>query len=339
MPVIKKDRITSLSAEGMNEFEKQVTNFERLSRKLERMDGELERKRKRNITRGGIYGAPKKRGLEDDYVRHITGSMPSEFQGRYDTDPPSMVDLEYSTEKALPRATKRKQKRLKEAGLWGGRLETDQHEAKGNLAREKVRPEYEENKNVVDAVMMALGVKRTWDKKVKKTSLVGGEGRPIRAFDNEFTKLRNKVYFQEKILNGFGKAKMASGSLIQGGSGLIQGASSITREGLISMGISGISRIPVVGWIIAAAVGVSLGMMQAYMATYGPGGTRDKRKLVKASDIAIIGVEHENKISSGEILFLSNPGRLQGLPYTNSNTMDRLEGVSRFRQRHQGEYV
>ena len=99
------------------------------------------------------------------------------------------------------------------------------------------------------------------------------------------------------------------------------------------------SRIPVAGGIIALAVSVALGMYQAYVSTYGPGGTRDRRKLVRAQDIAIIGVEHENKISSGEILFLSNPGRLQGLPYTNSNTMDRIDGTSRYRQRHQGEYT
>ena len=102
--------------------------------------------------------------------------------------------------------------------------------------------------------------------------------------------------------------------------------------------MAGISKIPVVGTIAALAVTISVAAWQKYVDQYRRGGTRDPSKSVKASDVSMVGVDYENMITSGEIVFFSNPSRLQGLPRGISNTADIMEGVSRYRQRHQGSY-
>ena len=222
-------------------------------------------------------------------------------------------------------------RKLEQAGTLGGRVQ-DAKAAKGSLSKWKARPDYVENKSFQDSVLMAIGVKVPRKKEVSKDSLISGVGRPVRAFDNEFTRLREKVYKQESIMEG------VIGKGIQHGTTFMNLGGNLGPDMLVNLALQGVTRVPVVGWVAGIAVTAMAGIWEAYLRQFQLGGTRDVSKGVKASDVSIVGVEYENMIHSGEVVFFSNPAKLQGLPEGPSNTSFIMTGISRHRQRHQGSY-
>ena len=270
----------------MSEFEKNVTHYEQLAKKIIAADKKLQQQEKQLSKRGGIYS---------------------------DTNGPS-----------LPSAFVRKQQKQNNLGLFGGRLD----DSTSVDPSEKIRSESEKQKlNPVEALLFSLGVKTYKLEKLAKGSLVSGAGAPIQK-NNAFKNLVTKV-------NRLTVAQRATATILSQGQSFVSGASRLTSVA----GITGLlgtvaSRIPHVAAIILVATAVT----KAYLAQFKAGGTRDKRKKVKAEDVSLIGVDNENVIASGTNLFLSNPQILQGLPRGNSNTIHLRDGIVRYKQRHQGDY-
>ena len=237
------------------------------------------------------------------------------------------VPQEYRN-KTLPSSFMRRQARLESQGLIGTRQE-DAKAAKGTLSSGKVRPEWERNVSVVEQIMIGMGIKKK-KPRVTSSSLVGPAGRPIKSFDNEFTRLRDKVNKMDDVQKGVTKLLGSVGTV----SGLVSGASSLTSlGGSISLVTSMASRLP----YVAVVVSVATTVVRAYLRMYEAGGPRDRRKLVLAEDYSLIGVENENYVRNAHIMFFSNPSHLQGLPQGKSNTRNLEAGVARYLQRHQGD--
>ena len=202
--------------------------------------------------------------------------------------------------------------------------------ARGSLSSEKIRPQ-NADVGIVDGFIASLGIKNL-QRKTAKGSLVSAAGRPVRNFDNEFTKLRNKTNRLEQSQRSLAKIMSKGGALVAGASGLT------SLNGITSIGLGLASKIPLVGFVTGIAVTAALKVWDEHVKQYNAGGTRDRRKKVLAGDVSLIGVDNENAIFSGENLFFSNPQQLQGLPRGKSNTSDKREGQARFILRHQGSY-
>ena len=113
---------------------------------------------------------------------------------------------------------------------------------------------------------------------------------------------------------------------------------SVGRFGTLQTAVTGVlslaSKAPYIALIIAVATAV----VKRYVAQYRPGGPRDVRKLFRAQDESLIGIPNENMLAAGETLFISNPQYLQGMPKSNTNTMNLRDGISRYNLRHMGDY-
>jgi|APSaa5957512535_1039671.scaffolds.fasta_scaffold14413_3 hypothetical protein len=142
---------------------------------------------------------------------------------------------------------------------------------------------------------------------------------------SEFTKLKNQVNANEKVLGLFGRGQ----AFLSGASGLT------TSSGIFGAGLGLASKIPLIGMII----GIATKAAERFVAQHQDGGTRDTRKAVLADDVSDIGSETESDRNSGRKLFLSNPLRNQGLPRGNSNTADLRDGTRIHIQRKQGSYL
>lgn len=243
-------------------------------------------------------------------------------------------DLEKRTD-VLPRnITRRKAKDL-EKGLLGGRLA----DSSAKLRDDKIKAEREEKFSVTDSLMQALGINVKDKSKLKKSSLVTGIG-PVAGIRqvSQFTAVKNKVAKLEDGQKAIATIVTKGDSLISGASGILsnvkRGSGGGSAQLFALLGSVGKFALPAT-FVIAIAAKV----YEEYQKQYGAGGTRDVRKLVKAEDTSLIGVENENSINSGEILFFSNPNVLQGLGRGPSNTQELREGEARYKQRHQGSYV
>jgi len=227
---------------------------------------------------------------------------------------------------SLPSAVLRKQRRREESGLSGGRLEDSAH-AKGISSNGKIRPVEEEKINAIQGLMESLGIKK-YSRKASKNSLVSAGGRPIKSFDNEFTKLRNRT---DKIENN----QKALSKLFSQGNNLLSGASGLTSGGTIaSLGLGFASRIP----HIAAIIGIATAAAKAYVAQYRDGGTRDTRVKRLDESSALTSIHHETEIFGGERLQLSVPNVNHGLPQGNSNTQNMKAGTRTHKLRRDGVY-
>lgn len=244
-----------------------------------------------------------------------------------------VADLEKKTD-VLPRnITRRKAKDL-EKGLLNGRLA----DSSAKLRDDKITAIREDKFSVVDEIVRALGINVKDRSKLKDISLVAGIG-PVAGIRkvSEFTKIQKNVTQLKKSQKAIAKIVFEGNTLIGGASGLL---TNVKRGG------GGVSQLfnllGTVGKFALPAsfvIGIAAKVYEEYQKQYGNGGTRDVRKLVKASDTSLIGIENENFINSGEILFLSNPNKLQGLGNGPSNTENLREGEARYKQRHQGSYV
>ena len=266
----------------------------------------------------------------------------------------------------------------------------------------KIRPTIEEP-GAVEAIMMALGIKK-FQRKTAKGSLVSAGGRPSQEGDNEFYTLRRRVEaveggqkgiatFLTKTQNLLGGAAGAGGvtsnigNMLQSPQGMANLAQNMfggVANTLIAIGnpenikmasksmggiakslsstfgigdatavgagaqsaINGVmgkitsisSKLPLIGIIVTAAIVASMAVVNAHLDQFKAGGTKDVRKGQLAQDQSLLGVDNDNLLFSGTILFFSNPSRLQGLPPGRSNTQDKLWGHSRYNLRHPGEY-
>lgn len=141
---------------------------------------------------------------------------------------------------------------------------------------------------------------------------------------SEFTKLKNQVNANEKVLGLFSR-----------GQGFLSGASGLTSgKGIIGAGFGIATKHP----IIAAIIGISTGIAIKYAAQYGKGSSRDTRVHVLDDDLSNIGIENEIDVDSGVRLFLSNPLKNQGLPTGNSNTQSLRDGIRIYNLRQEGSY-
>lgn len=235
----------------------------------------------------------------------------------------------------LPRNITRRRAKDLEKGLLGGRLA----DSSTKLRDTKITADVEEKFSVTDNIMRALGINVRDKSKLKKSSLVSGVG-PVAGIRpaSEFTTIKNKVSRLENSQKAIASVVTKGDSLIGGSSGLLsnikRGSTGGSLEIFNLLGSFGKFVLPAT-FVIAIATKV----YEEYQKQYGAGGTRDVRKLVKAEDTSLIGIENENEIASGEILFLSNPNVLQGLGRGPSNTENLREGEARYKQRHQGSYT
>jgi len=160
----------------------------------------------------------------------------------------------------------------------------------------------------------------------KLSSVTGGA--PFKR-NQVFKNLQNKVSALENTQNAMTKVFGLMNPLIRGASGAqsIGGLANLllTKAASIGLPVSFITLIATKVW-------------EQYKAQYGKGGTRDIRKLVLDEDVSRIGIENENELESGAILFLSNPQQLTGLAQGPSNTENLREGMARWKQRHEGTY-
>ena len=226
---------------------------------------------------------------------------------------------------SLPSSFVRKETKQDELGLAGGRLEESQAKLS---AQKKIRAEFDKRKlSITESIISALGIKIFGKEKIAKDSLVSGEGRPINK-QNVFKDLVKKVDLIEQTQESFAQ-------LFSQSSSLVSGAANLTSAGVLAkIGAIGSTALPIIGVVIAIATAI----VTAHLNQYEAGGTRDKRKKLTAEDDSLTGIENENAIASGEILFFSNPSSLQGMPRGNSNTIGLRDGHARYEQTHQGSY-
>lgn len=244
-------------------------------------------------------------------------------------------DLEKQTD-ILPRNITRRNAKELEKGLAGGRLV----ESSVKLRDDKIKADVDDKFSVTDNIMRALGINVRDKSKLKKSSLVSGIG-PVAGIRqvSEFTSIKKKVVNLQKSQKAIATIVTEGNSLIGGASGLLaNGGKGLAKGGTLKLfGLLG--SFAKVALPAAFIIKIAEQVYKEYRKQYGAGGTRDVRKLVKAEDTSLIGIENENEIASGEILFFSNPNVLQGLGRGPSNTEDLREGEARFKQRHQGSYT
>ena len=135
-----------------------------------------------------------------------------------------------------------------------------------------------------------------------------------------------------------GLARSVSSTLSIGNAESIGASTQSMLNGVMGKITSISSKLPIIGIAVTAAIAVSMAVVNAHLESYKAGGTRDIRLKQMAEDLSLIGVENDNTIFSGSVLFFSNPSRLQGLPSGRSNTQDLMGGISRYNLRTQGEY-
>jgi len=230
-------------------------------------------------------------------------------------------------EQVLPRSTLRKNRKELETGLAGGR-QTDSN--KKAFRVDKIRPEFgEEKSNRTQDFLLALGL-TSKKKQLLNASLVAGTG-PLAGFTkNAFKDLQSEVGKLKKAQTAIAQHVSSALPLIGGASGLqsVRGITSILFSQILKFGLP-----------VAIVAMIAQKVFDEFKSKYGKGGTRDTRVLVKANDTSLIGEENENFIASGEILFISNPNVLQGLPRGKSNTQELRNDRSRYKQRHEGSYT
>ena len=135
-----------------------------------------------------------------------------------------------------------------------------------------------------------------------------------------------------------GLARSVSSTLSIGNAESIGASTQSMLNGVMGKITSISSKLPIIGIAVTAAIAVSMAVVNAHLESYKAGGTRDIRLKQMAEDLSLIGVENDNTIFSGSVLFFSNPSRLQGLPSGRSNTQDLMGGISRYNLRTQGAY-
>ncbi len=224
----------------------------------------------------------------------------------------------------LPSSITRKQKKQLEKGLSGGRFEESIRKTKDA----RIKPTFTQRKqSITNDFLLAFGIKNP--KKLAESSLISKTGAPLKRF-NEFNALKSEVGNLKKTQGAI--AKMISGSIP-----LVSGASALTSTRGIYNSLFGL--VGKIGFPAIIITTIATKVYKKFKDQYGKGGTRDVRKLVKAGDISLIGVENDNSLASGEILFLSNPNVLQGLARGSSNTENIRTDISRYKQRHEGTYI
>ena len=232
---------------------------------------------------------------------------------------------------AMPREITDKAKSMKAAGRI--RAGPKQEIRKELGFRDKLNRAYDVLRGRQDRdVTMPKGMQNS-PKKVPFRKMLEGimrgpaSGSPI-SNKSEFSILRDKVKMLESgnmwIARMFGMGRNIPASI--GRFGTLQSAAT----GVLSLA----SKAPYIALLIAVATAV----IKTYVGQYRPGGPRDVRKLFRAQDDSMIGIPNENMLAAGETLFISNPQYLQGMPKSNTNTMNLRDGISRYNLRHMGDY-
>ena len=160
----------------------------------------------------------------------------------------------------------------------------------------------------------------------KRLTFDKASGAPI-SNKSEFSTLRDKV----KMLEG---GNMWVARMFGMGRNL---PASVGRFGTLQTAATGVLSLASKAPYIALVVAVATAVIKRYVAQYRPGGPRDVRKLFRAQDESMIGIANENMLAAGENLFISNPQYLQGMPKSNTNTMNLKDGISRYNLRHMGD--
>ena len=264
----------------------------------------------------------------EKYYQHRTTSGLSKIDLDYY---PTATDPEMQYGGAMPKEITNRARSMKDAGrLRGG----PKQEIRKELGfRDKVNRAYDILRGREDRdIALPKGIKGS-PKKVPFRKMLEGlmrgpaSGSPI-SNKSEFSILRDKVKMLESgnmwITRMFGMGKNLPASI--GRFGSLQSAAT----GVMSLA----SKAPYIAIVVAVATAV----IKSYVGQYRPGGTRDVRKLFRAQDDSMIGIANENMLAAGESLFISNPHYLQGMPKSNTNTVNLRDGISRYNLRHKGDY-
>lgn len=96
------------------------------------------------------------------------------------------------------------------------------------------------------------------------------------------------------------------------------------------------TRLPVIGFAFGGSLSFAEYIYSLVVSEYGPGGTRDRRKLVTDATLSYLGTEDDTLIFSGQQLFLGDPTTHKGVLHTSSNTQNLQDGLRRFNLRTNG---
>ena len=419
MPVEESGSIKTFNEEELEDIAQKALQFEEVGKVLKSKQSEINNiskqvnKDQKKVLKE-VSGLKKQQKTEQRKIEQELKKITKENKKRggiYSSDSGTDAPADADTP-ALPRNKDTKdfmkfRKEIDPNATWQdwinsqGRIKKAQN-PKRAAGDSKIRPTIEEP-GAVDAIMMALGVKK-FQRKTAKGSLVSAGGRPSQEGDNEFYTLRRRVEAVEGGQKGFATFLTKTQSLLGGASGtgginsnignMLQSpqgmanlaqsmfgtmAGTLTTLGnpdtvknaskmmgglakslssTLSIGnaesigastqsmLNGVmgkitsisSKLPIIGIAVTAAIAVSMAVVNAHLESYKAGGTRDIRLKQMAEDLSLIGVENDNTIFSGSVLFFSNPSRLQGLPSGRSNTQDLMGGISRYNLRTQGAY-
>ena len=206
----------------------------------------------------------------------------------------------------LPSSITRKQRKLLEKGLAGGRGEESALFAKDKS--KKITKAQE--KSFTAALFAKLGFG-------KDTDLIGGVGGPTEGL-KKIAKINKRLRAQEKATKGLTKAFSKFG--------LLQGAAAGGAGRLFfSQGLAGVVKVFFPAAIIAMIAQTALNL---WIDSYGKGGVNDPRVKVKDDVKSIVDLEFEESIISAKLYF-SNSRTLKPGQETRSNTMNMRDGHSR----------
>lgn len=210
---------------------------------------------------------------------------------------------------ALPKSFTRKQKRLEDLGLAGGR-ESDSLAAVSK-AEEKIR-NTDKHVGFLDSVLQKTGLKG------KSKSLISDVGAPIQKA-NEFKNLKTDVDVLKKDVKAMEKLFGRATSLVQG--------AMYNPIGLTGQIGSLVSKIIPIG----IAISIAQMAVQMWIDSYGKGGVNDPRKKI-LDDIKAFGIdiEQQTDIITGQTFF-ANTKTLKPRQDTISNTMNLRDGARRSR--------
>lgn len=209
---------------------------------------------------------------------------------------------------ALPSAVTRKQRKLLNIGLLGGRGDES-----GLLQKQKINKiKAAEELSITKSIFRKLGITG------KTKSLISGAGAPIQKL-NLVEAMNKRLITQEKatklLTKGFSKLNLLGAASVSPG------------KVFFSSGLAAITNVVLPAAVIAM---IAQAAVQLWIDSYGKGGTRDPRKPIKDDVKSLLDLQFEQQIISGK-LFFANSRTLKPTQETMSNTMNLREGHNRSR--------
>ena len=209
---------------------------------------------------------------------------------------------------ALPGAVTRKQRKLLNIGLLGGRGDES-----GLLQKQKVQKiKSAEELTITNSILAKLGIKG------KEKSLISGAGAPIQKL-NLVEKMNKRLIVQEKATKGLTKAFSKLN--------LLGAAGASPGRVIFGTGLAAVTNVFLPAAIIAM---IAQKAVELWIDSYGKGGVRDPRKPIKDDIKSLVDLELEQEIIAGK-LFFANSRTLKPTQETLSNTMNLREGHNRSR--------